>query len=78
MTAKKTNIVTMALLFSAVFLLTVLTGCSDEQFQMEVAKLKTENEYLQFQVDSLQKALQVKRAQEDSVRKSLESLDMGL
>ena len=78
MTAKKTNIVTMALLFSAVFLLIVLTGCSDEQFQMEVAKLKTENEYLQFQVDSLQKALQVKRAQEDSVRKSLESLDMGL
>ena len=78
MTAKKINIVPKVLLVSSVSLLAALTGCTDEQKQMEISKLKAENEYLQCQADSLQKALHIKKAREDSVKKSLESLDMGL
>lgn len=66
------------LIVSALFAAFALCSCSDEQAQMEISRLQVENEGLRAQIDSLESVLTVKQAQGDSVKKSLEKLDMGI
>ncbi len=66
------------LVFIVLALCAVVTACTDEQALAEIDKLKTENEMLRYQADSLENTLKALNAHGDSVRKSLESLDMGL
>ena len=61
--------------FLAVF---SLSACTDEAAEAEMNRLKGENAVLQGQVDSLQKSLDSLTAYGDSVKKSLEKLDMHL
>ena len=55
-----------------------LSACTDEAAEAEMNRLKGENAVLQGQVDSLQKNLDSMNAYNDSVKKSLEKLDMHL
>jgi peptidoglycan hydrolase CwlO-like protein len=55
-----------------------LSACTDEAAEAEMNRLKAENAMLQGQVDSLQKNLDSLTAYGDSVKKSLEKLDMHL
>ena len=59
--------------FFAVF---SLSACTDEAAEAEMNRLAAENAVLQGQVDSLQKNLDSLTAYGDSVKKSLEKLDM--
>ena len=59
--------------FLAVF---SLSACTDEAAEAEMNRLKDENAVLQGQLDSLQKNLDSLNAYNDSVKKSLEKLDM--
>ena len=66
------------LLIVSVFLAVFsLCSCSDEQAQVEISRLQVENDGLRAQIDSLESVLTVKQARGDSVKKSLEKLDMG-
>jgi peptidoglycan hydrolase CwlO-like protein len=72
------NIVTLfAILLTAVFIFS-FSACTDEAAEAEMNRLKAENAVLQGQVDSLQKNLDSLTAYGDSVKKSLEKLDMHL
>ena len=72
------NIVTLfAILLAAVFIFS-LSAFADEAAEAEMNRLKAENAVLQGQVDSLQKNLDSLTAYGDSVKKSLEKLDMHL
>ena len=72
------NVVTLfAILLAAVFIFS-LSACADEAAEAEMNRLKAENAVLQGQVDSLQKNLDSLTAYGDSVKKSLEKLDMHL
>ena len=53
-----------------------LSACTDEAAEAEMNRLAAENAVLQGQVDSLQKNLDSLTAYGDSVKKSLEKLDM--
>lgn len=66
------------LIVSALFAAFALSSCSDEQTQLEISRLQAENDGLRAQIDSLESVLTVKQAQGDSVKKSLEKLDMGI
>lgn len=54
----------------------VLTSCSDKEAEAEISRLTKENAVLSKSVDSLQKNLDSLTAYGDSVKKSLEKLDM--
>ena len=62
-----------AFAFFAVF---SLSACTDEAAEAEMNRLAAENAVLLGQVDSLQKNLDSLTAYGDSVKKSLEKLDM--
>jgi peptidoglycan hydrolase CwlO-like protein len=66
-------IILSAFAFFAVF---SLSACTDEAAEAEMNRLAAENAVLQGQVDSLQKNLDSLTAYGDSVKKSLEKLDM--
>ena len=77
MTLRESNPLSKFLLAFALLSVFLFCFCSDEQTQMEISKLQTENELLRAQIDSLESVLTIKQAQGDSVKKSLNSLDMG-
>ena len=54
----------------------VFTSCSDKEAEAEISRLTKENAVLSKSVDSLQKNLDSLTAYGDSVKKSLEKLDM--
>ncbi|SHK38306.1 hypothetical protein [Fibrobacter sp. UWEL] len=78
MTFRETNHFSKILLAFALLSLFAFCSCSDEQAQMEISRLQAENEGLRAQIDSLESVLTTKQAQGDSVKKSLQSLDMGI
>ena len=63
-------------LFVMLLLLFMFAACSDEAAEAEINRLTQENTLLQGKVDSLQKNLDSLTAYGDSVKKSLEKLDM--
>lgn len=71
----KKSVTLSAALFLAFF---ALCSCTDEAAQAEMNRLAQENAVLLNKVDSLQKNLDSLTAYGDSVKKSLEKLDMGL
>lgn len=70
--------VTLSTILLAVLGVFSLSACTDEAAVAEINRLKAENVMLQGQVDSLQKDLDSLTAYGDSVKKSLEKLDMHL
>jgi peptidoglycan hydrolase CwlO-like protein len=68
--------VTLFAIFFALLSAFSLSACTDEAAEAEMNRLKAENAVLQGQVDSLQKNLDSLTAYGDSVKKSLEKLDM--
>jgi len=70
--------ITLSAIFFAFFAVFSLSACTDEAAEAEMNRLKDENAVLQGQVDSLQKNLDSLNAYNDSVKKSLEKLDMHL
>ena len=70
--------VTLSTILLAVLGAFSLSACTDEAAVAEINRLKAENVMLQGQVDSLQKDLDALTAYGDSVKKSLEKLDMHL
>ena len=69
--------VTLSAIVFSVFAVFSFSGCTtDEAAEAEMNRLKAENAVLQGQVDSLQKNLDSLTAYGDSVKKSLEKLDM--
>lgn len=54
-----------------------IIGCSDKEAEAEIGRLTQENSALQHSVDSLQHTLDSLNAYGDSVKKSLDKLDMG-
>lgn len=73
----KSKITLSAILFS-VFAVFTLSGCTDEATLAEMNRLARENAILLNKVDSLKKNLDSLTAYGDSVKKSLEKLDMHL
>ena len=73
----KFKITLSAILFS-VFAVFSLSGCTDEATLAEMNRLARENAILLNKVDSLKKNLDSLTAYGDSVKKSLEKLDMHL
>ena len=71
----KFKITLSAILFS-VFSVFSLSGCTDEATLAEMNRLAQENAILLNKVDSLKKNLDSLTAYGDSVKKSLEKLDM--
>ncbi len=69
---------TLSAILFAVLAAFSLSACTDEAAESEMNRLKAENAMLQGQVDSLQKNLDSLTAYGDSVKKSLEKLDMHL
>ena len=69
---------TLSAILFAVLAAFSLSACTDEATEAEMNRLKAENAMLQGQVDSLQKNLDSLTAYGDSVKKSLEKLDMHL
>lgn len=63
---------------SALFILFALAsmGCSNKEAEAEIARLTEKNAGLQHSVDSLQHTLDSLNAYGDSVKKSLQKLDM--
>ena len=72
------NLITLSAILLAVLGVFSLSACTDEAAVAEINRLKAENVMLQGQVDSLQKDLDSLTAYGDSVKKSLEKLDMHL
>jgi peptidoglycan hydrolase CwlO-like protein len=70
--------VTLFAIFFALLSAFSLSACTDEAAEAEMNRLKAENAVLQGQVDSLQRNLDSLTAYGDSVKKSLEKLDMHL
>ena len=73
----KSEITLSAIIFS-VFAAFLLLGCTDEAAEAEINRLTQENAELSKAVDSLQKNLDSLTAYGDSVKKSLQKLDMHL
>ena len=71
----KFKITLSAILFS-VFAVFSLSVCTDEATLNEINRLAQENAKLLYTVDSLKKSLYSLTAYGDSVKKSLEKLDM--
>jgi outer membrane murein-binding lipoprotein Lpp len=71
----KSKITLSAILFS-VFAVFTLSGCTDEATLAEMNRLAQENAKLLNTVDSLKKNLDSLTVYNDSVKKSLEKLDM--
>ena len=72
------NLVTLSAILLAFLAVFSLFACTDVAAEAEMNRLKAENAVLQGQVDSLQKNLDSLTAYGDSVKKSLEKLDMHL
>ncbi len=72
------NLITLSAILLAFLAVFSLSACTDEAAEAEMNRLKAENAVLQGQVDSLQKNLDSLTAYGDSVKKSLEKLDMHL
>lgn len=72
------RMVTLSAIFFALLSAFSLSACTDEAAEAEMNRLKAENAVLQGQVDSLQRNLDSLTAYGDSVKKSLEKLDMHL
>ena len=72
------NLITLSAIPLAFFAVFSLSACTDEAAEAEMNRLKAENAVLQGQVDSLQRNLDSLTAYGDSVKKSLEKLDMHL
>ena len=70
--------VTLSAIVFSVFAAFSFSACTDEAAEAEMNRLKDENAVLQGQVDSLQKNLDSLNVYNDSVKKSLEKLDMHL
>ena len=70
--------ITLSAILFAVLAVISLSACTDETAEAEMNRLKDENAVLQGQVDSLQKNLDSLNVYNDSVKKSLEKLDMHL
>ena len=68
--------ITLSAILFALLAVFSLSACTDEAAGAEMSRLKGENAVLQGQVDSLQKSLDSLTAYGDSVKKSLEKLDM--
>ena len=68
--------ITLSAIILSVFALFSLSGCADEASLKEISRLEDENAVLQGQLDSLQKSLDSITAYGDSVKKSLQKLDM--
>ena len=68
--------ITLSAILFALLAVFSLSACTDEAADAEMNRLKGENAVLQGQVDSLQKSLDSLTAYGDSVKKSLEKLDM--
>ena len=68
--------ITLSAIILSVFAVFTLTGCTDEATLNEMNRLAGENAQLLNKVDSLQKTLDSITAYGDSVKKSLEKLDM--
>lgn len=67
-------------LLSLIFILMAFSfmGCADKEAQAEITRLKQNNASLQHSVDSLQHTLDSLNVYGDSVKKSLQKLDMHL
>ena len=72
------RMITLSAILFAFLAFFSLSACTDEAAEAEMNRLKDENAVLQGQVDSLQKSLDSLTAYGDSVKKSLEKLDMHL
>lgn len=72
------NFVTLSAILLAFFAVFSFSARTDEAAEAEMNRLKAENAVLQGQVDSLQRNLDSLTAYGDSVKKSLEKLDMHL
>ena len=72
------RMITLSAILFAVLAVFLLSACTDEAAEAEMNRLKDENAVLQGQVDSLQKNLDSLNVYNDSVKKSLEKLDMHL
>ena len=70
--------ITLSAILLAVLAFFSLSACSNEAAEIEMNRLKAENAALQGQADSLLKHLDSLTAYGDSVKKSLEKLDMHL
>ncbi len=68
--------ITLYVIISALFAAFVLSSCADKEAEAEISRLAKENAELSKSVDSLQKNLDSLTAYGDSVKKSLEKLDM--
>ncbi|WP_407456754.1 hypothetical protein [Fibrobacter sp.] len=67
---------TLSVITFAVFAVFALSSCADKEAEAEISRLAKENAELSKTVDSLQKNLDSLTAYGDSVKKSLEKLDM--
>ncbi|MCQ2088991.1 MAG: hypothetical protein MJY93_01960 [Fibrobacter sp.] len=61
----------------ALFSVFTFTACSDKEAEAEIGRLTQENALLQKNIESLQHTLDSLNAYGDSVKKSLQKLDMG-
>ena len=68
--------ITLSAIVLCVLTAFTLLGCADEASLNEISRLEGENAVLQGKVDSLQKSLDSITAYGDSVKKSLQKLDM--
>jgi len=68
--------ITLSVIISTLFAAFVLSSCADKEAEAEISRLAKENAELSKTVDSLQKNLDSLTAYGDSVKKSLEKLDM--
>ena len=70
------RLITLSEILLSVFAVFTLSGCTDEATLAEMNRLAGENALLLNKVDSLQKTLDSITAYGDSVKKSLQKLDM--
>ena len=68
--------ITLSVIISTLLPAFVLSSCADKEAEAEISRLAKENAELSKTVDSLQKNLDSLTAYGDSVKKSLEKLDM--
>lgn len=61
-----------------IFLALTTVGCTDKEAEAEITRLVERNASLQHTADSLQHTLDSLNAYSDSVKNSLQKLDMGL
>ena len=70
--------ITLSAILLTVLAFFSLSACSNEAAEIEIGRLTAENAVLKGKVDSLQNDLDSLTAYGDSVKKSLEKLDMHL